>query len=287
MSLTVAIVGGAGRLGKSLATGLRGRGHRVRVFDLPVVDFSGLEDIEQIKGDVTDAQAISSAVGGTNTVIHLAALMPLKSEADREFTWHVNVEGTRNVVDVISSLDPSIHLIFSSSVATYGDTTREQSPIGADCPQQALDIYSETKIAAEQVIKTSPLPWTILRIAGIAVPELLEPPQIWPFQQDQRVEFVNRDDVALAIANCVGNDAVRGKVLNIGGGPSWQMRGWQYVKGYYDIYELPLDEATFQENPGWFDWYDTEDSQRLLNYQQTSWQDFLDQLTQAVEEALA
>ena len=287
MGLMVAIVGGAGRLGKSLATGLRDRGHSVRVFDLPAMDFSELENIEQIKGEVTDAQAITAALKGAQAVIHLAALMPPKSEADREVTWRINVEGTRNIVDVISSLDPSIQLIFSSSVATYGDTTREPPPVRVDCLQQALDIYSETKIAAEGVIKASPLPWTILRIAGIAVPELLEPPEVWPFQQDQRVEFVNRDDVALAIANCVGNDAVRGKVLNIGGGPTWQIPGWQYVQGYYDIYELPLDEARFQDYPGWIDWYATEDSQQLLSYQQTSWLGFLDQLAQAVEEALA
>jgi len=287
MALLVAIIGGAGRLGKSLATELRDRGHGVRVFDLPTMDFSGLENIEQIKGDITDAQAITAALKEAQAVIHLAALMPPKSEADREVTWRINVEGTRNVVDAISSLDPSVHLIFSSSVATYGDTTRESHPIRVDCPQQALDVYSETKVTAEEVIKASPLSWTILRIAGIAVPELLEPPEVWPFQQDQRVEFVNRDDVALAIANCVGNDTVRGQVLNIGGGLTWQIRGWQYVKGYYDIYELSLDEARFQDYPGWIDWYDTEDSQRLLNYQQTSWQDFLDQLTRVVEEALA
>jgi len=273
-------------LGKNLATRLRDRGHRVRVFDLPVVDFSGLEGIEQIKGDITDTQAITSAVGGADTVIHLAALLPPKSEANREVTWRINVGGTQNIVDAISSLDLSIRLIFSSSVATYGDTTQEQYPIGIDCPQQALDIYAETKIAAEALIRTSPLPWTILRISGIAIPEFLEPPRVWPFQRDQRVEFINCDDVALAIAKCVGNNAVRRKVLNISGGPSWQMLGWQYVKGYYDIYELPLDEAKFQDSPGWTNWYDTEESQRLLAYQQTSWQHFLVQLRRAVEQAM-
>ena len=287
MGLSVAITGGAGRLGKSLATGLRDRGHKVRVFDLPSMDFSGLENIDQIKGDVTDARTVASALKGVQTVVHLAALMPPGSEADPEVTHRVNVGGTRNLIDAISSLDPSIHLIFSSSVATYGDTSSEQPPVGADHPQRAMDIYSETKIAAEDLIRRSSLSWTVLRIAGIAVPELLEPPEVWPFQREQRVEFVNRDDVALAIASCVGNDVVRGNVLNIGGGPTWQMKGWQYVKGFYDIYELSLDEAKFQDYPGWIDWYNTEDSQQLLGYQQTTWQGFLGQLARAVQEALA
>lgn len=287
MGQTVVIFGGAGRLGKSLATILRDRGHSVRVFDLPSMDFSGLEDIEQIKGDINDVQTITSAIKGTSTVVHLAAIMPPRSETDPEVTRRINVEGTRNIINAISSTEPSSHLVFSSSVATYGDTTRQRPPISTDCPQQPLDIYSETKIAAEELIKASSLSWTILRIAGIAVPELLEPPEVWPFQRDQRVEFINRDDAALAIGNCVGNDVAHGKILNLGGGPTWQMQGWQYVKGYYDIYELTLDEATFLEHPGWIDWYDTGDSQHLLNYQQTTWPGFLEQLAQAVEEALA
>ena len=283
---TLTIIGGAGRLGKSLAILSRDRGHRVKVFDLPVADFSGLEGVEQIKGNITDAPAITSAIRGADVVIHLAALLPPKSEVNREVTWSINVGGTKNVINAISSLNPSIQLIFSSSVTTYGDSTKEKYPIHIDCPQYALDIYAETKIASEEVIKASPLPWTILRIAGIAVPEFLEPPQVWPFQREQRVEFVNCDDVALAIANCVENSAVRHKVLNISGGLSWQMLGWQYVKSYYDIYELPLDGAKFQDNPGWTNWYDTDESQRLLAYQQTSWKDFLARLTQAVEEAM-
>ena len=157
MGLTVAIVGGAGRLGKALAVGLRDRGHRVRVFDLPLMDFSGLEGIEQIKGDVTDAQAITSALGGADTVIHLAALLPPKSEADREVTWRINAGGTKNVVDVISSLDASIHLIFSSSVATYGDTTQEQPPIRVDYPQQALDIYLLSRPLLPDLLKQDAL----------------------------------------------------------------------------------------------------------------------------------
>jgi nucleoside-diphosphate-sugar epimerase len=286
LSTSLTIIGGAGRLGKSLAILLRDRGYRVKVFDLPVADFSGLVSIDQVKGNITDIDTVKSVIRGADVVIHLAALLPPKSEANREVTWNINVGGTKNIIHAISSLNPSIQLIFSSSVTTYGDNSKEKYPIGVNYPQHALDIYAETKIASEAEIKASPLTWTILRIAGIAVPEFLEPPQVWPFQREQRVEFVNCADAALAIANCVENSAMRRKVLNISGGPSWQMLGWQYVKGYYDIYELPLDSAKYQDNPGWTNWYDTDESQRLLAYQQTSWKDFLDRLAQAAEEAM-
>jgi nucleoside-diphosphate-sugar epimerase len=286
LSLSLTIIGGAGRLGKSLAIILRDRGHKVTVFDLPVADFSGLDNIDLLKGTIDDVENITSAIRGVDVVIHLAALLPPKSETNHEFTWSINVGGTRNIVDAISTLGSPVQLIFSSSVTTYGDTSQAKTPISVHFPQHALDIYAETKIASEELIRKSQLPWTILRIAGIAVPEFLEPPQVWPFQREQRVEFVNCNDVALAIANCIDNNSVRGKTLNISGGPSWQMLGCQYVKGYYDIYEIPLNKAKFQDSPGWNNWYDTAESQQLLCYQQTSWQGFLDQLKRAVEEAM-
>ena len=52
----VLVTGGAGSVGRQLIDRLRGAGHPVRVFDLPVMDFSGLEDdpgIEIVKGDIT------------------------------------------------------------------------------------------------------------------------------------------------------------------------------------------------------------------------------------------
>jgi hypothetical protein len=43
----------------------------------------------------------------------------------------------------------------------------------------------------------------------------------------------------------------------------------------------------FLDRPGWLNWYDTEASQKLLNYQQTTLDEFFKQLEAAVAEALA
>src|SRR5262249_62398970 len=84
-------------------------------------------------------------------------------------------------------------LVFSSSVSTYGVTTAEAPPVRVDHPQNALDIYAESKIASERLVRQSHLPAVGLRIAGIAVPALQEPPPVGPFTAEQRLEMGHRE----------------------------------------------------------------------------------------------
>jgi hypothetical protein len=49
---------------------------------------------------------------------------------------------------------------------------------------------------------------------------------------------------------------------------------------------VPYDDATFRDTPGWVDWYDTQASQQLLNYQQTSYETFLAQIKAEVDRLM-
>src|SRR2546425_1667260 len=154
-------------------------------------------------------------------------------------------------------------LVFSSSVSTYGDTTAGTPPVGVDHAQAALDIYAESKIASERWVRQSQLPTVVLRIAGIAVPVLQDPPPVWPFTTEQRLEMVHREDVVMALYKALITPAARGKTFNIAGGATWQTSGRQYVADHYEILGVPLEMASFrvQDEPGWVDWYDTPESQ--------------------------
>ena len=154
---------------------------------------------------------------GVNGVLHLAALLPPASEADRSRTFAVNVDGTATVVNAMQEAANDAVLVFSSSVSTYGDTTAEAPPLGVEHPQTALDLYAESKIASERLVRESDLPTVVLRIAGIAVPVLQEPPDVWPFTAEQRLEMVQRDDVVTALYKALTTPAARGKTLNIAG----------------------------------------------------------------------
>lgn len=283
--MKVLVTGGAGILGQRVVQLLVNKGHQVRVFDLPHVDYSqleGLTGVEIVKGDIRDRDLVRQAVEGVEAVLHLAALIPPASERNREFTMSINVGGTGNLLEAIGK--KPVHFVLASSVATYGDTSKETPPVRVTHPQVAIDIYSESKIEAERLVLLSNVPHTIFRIAPIAVPEVMEPPEIWPFMEDQRVEWVHRDDVAYALCACLQTSESIGKIWNIAGGPSWQMLGKQYVAAIYEAMGLDPKDAKFSTTPGWFDWYETLESQLILGYQNTSFQQFISQLRRAAEE---
>jgi nucleoside-diphosphate-sugar epimerase len=266
----------------------------VRVFDLPGCNFAPLEHVaagacEIVKGDITDRDAVQQAATDVDVALHLAALLPPNSERSREATMAVNVRGTANLIAALERENPGARLVLSSSVCVYGDTSVRQPPIGIDTPLQAVDVYAESKIEAERLVMDGPLDYSVLRISGISVPAFLAPPPVWPFQAEQRIEFVCRDDVVGALAACVADAASAspsGRVFNIAGGSTWRMLGREYVARFNEVMGLPPEEGQYSERPGYFDWYDTDQSQAVLGYQQTPFERYIELLDQAIEEAL-
>jgi nucleoside-diphosphate-sugar epimerase len=286
----ILITGGAGSVGRQLAGMFLAEGRPVRIFDLPFMDFSGLEgeaNVEVVKGDITEKVAVEKAVDNVGGVLHLAALLPPNSERDRDKTFAVNVEGTRNISESLKSQQSGATLVFTSSISTYGDTSKEPDSIKINQPQNAIDIYAESKIAGEQILIRSGVNFVILRIASIAVPAFLEPPEPWPFTPDQRVEMVHRDDVADAIKSAVDTEEAVGNVFNIAGGSTWRLTGRDYVRDFFNFMGAPVEMAIYREKPGWNDWYDTVESQKILNYQNRSYAYYSGEMKAIVEEMMA
>ena len=61
------------------------------------------------------------------------------------------------------------------------------------------------------------------------------------------------------------------------------MRGRDYVRDFYDVMGAPVELATYRETPGWVDWYDTEESQHILRYQNRSYQDYLAEMRALIQ----
>jgi nucleoside-diphosphate-sugar epimerase len=278
------VTGAVGRLGREVLKILRLEGHEVRAFDLPDVPWEIVKEIEGVEvflGDVTQAHMVSQACERVDAVIHLAALLPPRSEADRNLTLKINVDGTRNIVHTLNQMS-DIPLIFASSISTYGITGDEEPPVDESRPLRAHNVYSESKILAEQVIEDSEIPHVILRVAPVAVADLLEPPEVIPYRADQRVEFITVPDAALAFYNAATDPEAIGKTRNIAGGESWQMTGREYIEGFYGA--LGVEVAfNYSEVYTAVDWYDTRKS-RFLGYQRTSFNDFQRKLGSVAEE---
>lgn len=284
--MRILVTGGCGRLGSSVVRTLSERNHLVRVFDLPSVDFSpvtGLPNVEAFKGDITRYPQVRGAMEGVDAVLHLAAILPPHSERGRDRTMAVNVGGTENIMRAIQEASPEAHLVFSSSVSVYGNTAHERPPIGVDHPLSASDVYSESKVLAEKKILESDLTYCILRISGIWGAEVFEFPEVLQFRADQRTEFIDREDVVLALASSAEEPRARDRVFNIAGGETWQLKGGEFVERMCGAIGIEA-EVSFSEEYGWFDWYDTTESQGVLDYQRIPFDKYLERLGAAFRE---
>ena len=267
--MKVLVTGGAGRLGAMVVSSLVQRGHRVTVFDLPHVNYSHLSQLPHIqisKGDITNLDQVTAACDGVDVALHLAAILPPASEQHPERTRLINATGTECLVEALAATS-SAPLILSSSVAVYGRTQGDAHPLTVDHPVMVTDHYSQSKILAEEAVQGSGLHFTVLRISGVYAAVPFEFPTPVQFQATQRVEFVDREDVVTALVAAVEREAT-GRVLNIAGGMSWRMTGERFVAEVFDAFGVP-GTVDYLDHEGYFDWYDTEPSQRLLGYQGT------------------
>jgi UDP-glucose 4-epimerase len=153
---TVLVTGAAGFIGSALCQRLRSLQH-------PVVAYDNLsrgrreylpEDVRLVEGDIRDGARLEATVSAArpDCVIHLAAMHFIPDCIARpQETIDVNVEGTRRVLD--SCRDSSVrHVIFASSAAVYAPS---ESPCIEDATAlRPLEVYGESKLAAEQLVAT-------------------------------------------------------------------------------------------------------------------------------------
>ena len=276
----VLVTGGAGSMGRLVSEKLINDGHQVNIFDLTQANYEGFDNSRTkiFKGNLNDS-SIEESIMGVDTVIHLAAILPPTANINLELTEKVNVDGTRNLLSSIEKINPNIHIIFSSSVSIYGKNL-DNSTIHLDNTANPDDHYAKTKYDSEVLVERSNINHTILRISGVSIPVFQEPPSEWPFLPNQKIEFIHRDDVVTSICNSVNNEEAYGQMFNISGGKSWQITGERYVKDYFEILEVEMDNAVYQKEEGHFSWYESSKSNKILQYQNNNYENYLAQIRQ-------
>ena len=146
----VLVTGATGLVGSHVTKLLVERGDRVRI---TVRDRSRLDnvadlDVEQVRCDVLDRQALRRALRGIDRVFHVAGSTKLRVSVDELF--RINVQGTRTVLE--EALRANVErVVHTSSVAAIGPAPRgstadERQPFSAG----GLDVpYVHAKREAE------------------------------------------------------------------------------------------------------------------------------------------
>jgi UDP-glucose 4-epimerase len=97
-------------------------------------------------GDIRDIDVLNRAMEGIDHVFHLAAMWLLHCKDFPRTAFHVNIEGTYNVLEACVA-NKVKRLIYSSSASVYGDAV--EMPMTESHPFNNKNFYGATKIAGE------------------------------------------------------------------------------------------------------------------------------------------
>ena len=101
-------------------------------------------------GDVRDVDTLSDAMQGCDGVIHLAAMWLLHCKDFPRTAFHVNIEGTFNVLEACVKNNIK-RFVYSSSASVYGDAS--EVPMTELHPFNNKNFYGATKIAGEAMCR--------------------------------------------------------------------------------------------------------------------------------------
>jgi nucleoside-diphosphate-sugar epimerase len=300
-AMKVLVTGAFGTVGRHAVAALAERGHQVRCMDLPTRanrraarDRGGNRSVSVFWGDVRDPAAVRAAVFGQDVVVHLASILPPMTGHEPILAYQVNVEGTRNIVHAARDQTRPPRLVFVSSVAVFGTNQQWQQPRTVDDPVQATDAYSAHKLEGERLVTASGLRAAILRFGAVVpVSVVAREPRMalramFDVPLDLPVECLHARDAGRCLANAVGSDAVWGRTLLVGGGPSCRIRHRDLVDAAMQASGIgQLPENAFTLEPYYLHWMDTTDSQHLLDYQRTSFANHVAELHESLRRQRA
>ncbi len=288
--MRVLLTGAFGNIGGHTLAALLDEGHQVRCFDISSRGNRRLakrlarrhgDRIDVVWGDLRSRDDVARAVAGQEAIVHLAFIIPKQScvagdiDADPEWAREINVEGTRHLLEEAKRLPVPPRFLFASSVAVYGLTKHLSPPRRADEQVNPVDAYGRHKVACEEMVRSSGLPWTVLRLGAALPMRITNLKAMFDVPLDTRIEFVDPRDAARAFARGVGESSAIDRTLLIGGGKRCQFIYGEMVRRILEaagVGVLPADAYT--SDPFYTDWLDTGPSQALLQYQRHDLEDY-------------
>jgi UDP-glucose 4-epimerase len=153
------VTGGAGFIGSNLAHALVARGESVRILDNfatgrdeNIAELVEKKQVDLVRGDITDVEAIERAVKGIDYVLHQAAIPSVpRSIEDPLGGDTVNVHGTVMVLDAARKARVK-RVVYAASSSAYGEKAPGEAKVETMLPAP-LSPYAAAKLASEYYLQ--------------------------------------------------------------------------------------------------------------------------------------
>ncbi|MBI3699910.1 MAG: NAD-dependent epimerase/dehydratase family protein [Afipia sp.] len=243
--MRILITGGAGCLGSNLIEHWLPKGCEILVLDnfatgkrevVPPV-----KGLTLVEGSIADRDLVARTFGAFKPthVVHSAA--SYKDPANWQEDAATNVSGTINVVDAARDCNVSRVLNFQT-VLCYGRP--DAVPIPVDHPLRPFTSYGISKVAGEQYLAMSGLPFASLRLANVCGPRLAIGPIPTFYKRlkagqacfctDAQRDFLDMSDFLSAV-DLVMNEKSPNGIFNVSSGEG------RTIKDVYDAVRVHLN----------------------------------------------
>ncbi len=192
---SVLVTGGTGVLGRRVVRALAADGHQVRILSRNPAS-PPVSGAEVTVADLSTGVGLPEAVAGASAVVHCAT--------DPRNPWAVDVEGTGRLLETARDAGRP-HLVSVSIVGV------DRIPV----------TYYRAKLAAEESVARSGLPWTVLRTTQFhgfvedLLGRLVRLPVV-PVPRGWRLQPIDVEEVARRLADAVASGPA-GRLPDLGG----------------------------------------------------------------------
>lgn len=180
-------------------------------------------NVTVLQGDLEGIESFRRELGECEYVFHLAGNATF---GDGDVYERVNTLPTKRMVDIAKDGGTLKNFVFTSTIGAYDrhPSDRCDEPLGAQSTPNPRSDYGRSKLECERYIRASGIPATIVRPTWVYGPGMRPKSHInvfidmvckgalpSRFNFPGRVSLIHVDDLAFALANCLGNDAAVGK----------------------------------------------------------------------------